>query len=267
MSNKNLITRIALILTVIQIHIPTLGYTEGFEDLNQDGLVSYIGFGDSITFGVGDGTAVGQFVDDPPLTNGSQGYLERIRTLAGLATFNQGAPGEVFTEEGVFRFPSAVTSNQADYIGILEGANDATLQVSITDYRLALQRAVNVARATGKMPVVITIPPPCCNHKSIAPITGSYSSVARNISNINDVLLADVERAWATTCQNKSQCELWNVPDGLHPNTLGYQVMAETVLATLLEIDIFAPDGPLKLEEVLGLPEGSVATKADDPPV
>ena len=56
---------------------------------------------------------------------------------------------------------------------------------------------------------------------------------------------------------------MYNLPDGIHPNTRGYDAIAQTVLATLYGIDIFAAQGAADLEAALGLAAGTVIVRPD----
>ena len=46
---------------------------------------------------------------------------------------------------------------------------------------------------------------------------------------INDVRLIDLEWAWSESVCNNDVCELYNMPDGLHPSALGNQLIAEKI--------------------------------------
>ena len=218
------------------------------EDRDGDGLINYTGFGDSITTGVGD-TGVG-------------GYVLRLESLLGIGTANAGVPGEELVSAGVFRFPNAL-GKTSDVIGILEGTNDARRQIQTREIRIALQKMINGANAVGKTVILLTPPAPCCDIASIAPYTTAYAASIRDLAATNEIRYADIERAWETSCVNPFECELYNLPEGLHPNGTGYDVMAQTVAATLLGIDVFAPSGAADLEGALGLPAGSVIVKPD----
>ena len=107
----------------------------------------------------------------------------------------------------------------------------------------------------------MTLPEPCCEHGSLSPFTTSYSISILEIAAANSLRTVDLEQVWKTTCQNPGECELYNLPEGLHPNSLGYDVIAQSVSATLLGIDILAADGAAQLEAALGLEPGTVLVK------
>ena len=219
-------------------------------DSNADGLVTFVGFGDSITFGVG----------DEVFPRGG-GYVVRLAGLTGISTDNEGVPGEEIVAQGIYRFPEVIQQKAYDVVQLFEGTNDAVHQVATQEVRRATQKAINTARALEKIMVVTTLPAPCCDHASLAPYTTSYNSAIRELALLNEVRIVDIEKAWQTTCTDTSACELYNLPEGLHPNAFGYDVIAQTVAATLLGIDIFAPDGAANLESALGLEPGTVVVK------
>lgn len=256
-------TRYQILAALIVWILPgqVLAETNWLTDVNGDSVVNYLAFGDSITVGVGDGIVPGVPVNGFEATSPGPGYPERISLWGGIPAENSGISGEELTSTGYLRFPPVIAGSSADLVGILEGANDAWHSISIAEYRGRLQRLINVASALGRIPVLITIPPPCCNHAPLNPFTRAYSQVVRELAVLNQLPLADVERAWDTTCEDINRCQLVNLPEGLHPNEVGYDAVAQTVLATLFGVDIFANDGAAQLESVLGLAPGTVVVK------
>ena len=241
--------------------VPNFAWADPPQDITGDGIVSYLAFGDSITVGLGDGIPPGAPVSDFEGRQVGPGYPERLTRWAGLLTFNAGLGGEEFVARGVYRFPGVAQASSADIVGILEGSNDAIFRVDSGTYRRQMQRAMNVAFALGKTVILITLPPPCCDRGALSLFTRSFSQTLRDLADVNQVALADVERAWDTTCDTAERCNLLNVPEGLHPNTLGYDVIGQTILASLYGVDLFIEGGAAELESVLGLPAGTVVVK------
>ena len=254
--------RLEFVIALVLVVSPVLTAAEPLlEDINADGQVFYLGFGDSITYGVGDGTQPGQDVSDPPRTDGSMGYVARIGTWLGIPVRNAARPGEHLTTSGILRFAAVVQGSSADVVGVLEGVNDAFDRATPSEYDMAYQRIVNVTLALGKRPLLITEPVPCCSHQGLKPYASMGSNQVRAVAARNELPYADVELAWSTTCENKASCELLCRPDGLHPNSKGYDVIAQVVAAALLDIDIFAEGGAKQLEDALGWPAGTVIVK------
>ncbi len=230
-------------------------------DVNGDGVVNVTGFGDSITYGVGDGISPGEEVPVIEESGSPRGYPKRLSFMLNVSVRNSGVPGEELVAQGVWRIPDVVGSSQVDTVVLMEGSNDAVKQTSSGDYARAVQRAINVIRASGKQIVVATIPPPTGARSSLAPFTESYSATARELAAINEVRLADVETLWHSTCPELENCDLYNLPEGLHPNTKGYDALAQIFAASLVGVDLLSPSGPSELEGALGLPAGSVVVR------
>lgn len=224
------------------------------QDINSDGVVRVLSFGDSLTFGVGDGDITAE-------SSVKGGYPNRAELLLGFPFDNFGQPGEELTDGGSDRLLSLLQNSIDDYVLILEGANDAYRGVAAETYRSSLQRAINAASVLGKLPVVMTPPLPCCEHGAQVADTVRYISQVQAVAVANDLPLVDLDRAWRTTCDSIGECDLYNLPQGLHPNAKGYDVIAQTVAARFLGIDIFASDGASQLEQALGLPAGTVLVK------
>ena len=228
-------------------------------DRNGDEVVSIAAFGDSITRGVGDFTASN--ATGSPLTFPSReaGDPLRVEQLLGVPVDNLGRPGERFSTDGLLRFAGEIPFRRPDIVTISGGSNDAIDMISVSELGRAIQTAVNIAREEGAQPVLLTTPPVCCDHSGFIRIIDSYNREWRTRAAVNEVPLVDIERAYSNTC-NVSSCFLINRPEGLHPNSSGYDVSGEMVAATLLGISLLEPNGPATLESVLMLTPGSVQT-------
>lgn len=239
-----------LLLTILSV--PTVSFAQSslLVDKNGDGVVSILAFGDSITYGIGDSPRGG-------------GFPARVSTLVGVPVENEGVPGERLLGTGEARFPSELIATTADIVLVTEGANDANERSGITEYRNALQKIINVSRALGREVVLGAPQKPVAEHESLGFFTDSYAQVVRDLAVVNEISVADFQRAWASTCDNQTNCNLYNLPEGLHPNSTGYTVMAQTVASSLLGINIFADGGAAELEGALNLPAGSVLVKPE----
>ncbi len=237
-------------------------------DVNKDDKVELLAFGDSITRGVGDFFEPGEFI---PLVdfipNGEAGYPLRIEIWLNLPVENKGVPGERINTGGVFRFAKTVADSSADHVIISEGANDAFSAYGDTNFARDLQVMINMANALGKKPVLMTIPPPCCNRAGLRPFIESYNLRYRDLAAVNRVPLVDSDRGFRFMCP-QARCALLNLPEGLHPNSRGYDVMGEVMTATFYGIDLFSPGGSRDLAAVLGIPEAQlqIQSPATPPP-
>ncbi len=238
---RNMVARLWLILvTVIVAQITGVSRIwiaaaepAAFRDRNGDGIIHILAFGDSITYGVGDGYEPGEVVVDIESSGGVGGYPSRISEATGVAVSNAGVPGERMLFSGTERFPQLVANSDVDTVLFMEGANDAIHRILGGDYRVALQKVMNVARAEGKHLVVGTLPSPVAFHESLSLYTALYSSIVRELGVLNSVPVADIEQVYAQQCPESDECLLYNIPEGLHPNTAGYDAMAEEFLTVL----------------------------------
>ena len=260
---RNLALRVSFMAALAIPYAATAEDSSLLSDANGDGLVRVIAFGDSITYGVGDGINPGQLVVDAPRTDGHAGYCARVETTAGVLVDNSGVSGEELTVDGITRLPGTLGASSADILVLFEGSNDALHKTEATFFEQDYQRAINVAKFMGKVPVVVSLPPTCCDRAGRTPFIDALNTSIQTLAAANELRVADVAHAFRTTCTNIEQCELLNLPEGLHPNTKGYDAISQVILAALSGIDIFAPDGAKNLETAYNLPAGTVIVKPD----
>lgn len=202
-------------------------------DVTGDGSVTVLAFGDSITYGVGDGENPGDYVETIDDAGEPRGYPKRLSAAISAGVNNGGSPGERFLYDGFARLMSFVIGGEVDTIVFMEGANDAFHRVEGRDYRIVLQRMLNVARAEGKNILLNTLPPPVANNASLAVFTTLYSSIIKDLGVLNSVPVADVEQKFRASCPDLDNCQLFNIPEGLHPNTAGYDAISQVVAEAL----------------------------------
>ncbi|MCB0320119.1 MAG: SGNH/GDSL hydrolase family protein [Bdellovibrionales bacterium] len=211
------------------------------KDVNGDGQVKAVAIGDSITAGIGDGVASGVFVEEAPIIPGVLGYPGRVENFLGILVDNKGVPGEILTDGTAYRFASAVSSSSPDYVFIMLGANDAIFRTDGGLYRAALQKLINIADVLGVQVVLMTPPPTCCERASLAPYIQVYGSEVRELAAVNEISYVDVQVGFQQVCPRSSSCSLLNQPEGLHPNTAGYdaigRMIAEAVLGESLPVE------------------------------
>ncbi|MCB0322277.1 MAG: SGNH/GDSL hydrolase family protein [Bdellovibrionales bacterium] len=232
-------------------------------DVNGDGTVNIDAFGDSITRGVGDFIPSGAEVEGVETPRGEAGYPLRVELLLGVSVANLGLPGERLTNNGLRRFASNHSVRNPDFVVISGGTNDAIDQTLSSDYFRSVQTMLNIAHASGSVPILATVPRTCCSSSGLNTFIDQYNEALHTLAVVNDVALADISKAYDNTCNGSNRCFLLNRPEGVHPNESGYDVSGEVVIATLLGIDIFAPEGPTLVEQALGLEPGAVKTIPD----
>jgi lysophospholipase L1-like esterase len=202
-------------------------------DNTGDGAINLLAFGDSITYGVGDGIAPGEVTNSIDESGAPRGYPLRLSSQTSVGVENGGEPGERFIYEGLARLIHSVLNTDIDAVILMEGTNDAIHQIDERDYRINMQRAINVIRAEGRGLILNTLPPPTADRADLAPYTALYSSILRELAQINSTALADVEQHFIDSCPDLTTCKLYNLPEGLHPNTLGYDAIVDVVSSAL----------------------------------
>ena len=88
-------------------------------------------------------------------------------------------------------------------------------------------------KAEDRQMVLATLPPPVANQQPLSLYTNLYSAIIRELSVTNSVPYADVEQKFITDCPELQSCALYNIPEGLHPNTAGYDAIASVISAAL----------------------------------
>jgi lysophospholipase L1-like esterase len=207
------------------------------QDRNGDGSIEVIAFGDSITYGVGDGYSPDEYVEVITDFGKPRGYPRRLSSLLGVSVLNAGVPGEGLAEDGsetgVERFPGVVLGSDADVVIIAEGTNDAERLVPNDVFVPALQKMVNVARAAGRQVVLSTLATPIGLRAQYAPFTQNISNLIRDVAAINSLPLVDIEKLFQDGCPVYEDCQYYNRPEGLHPNTVGYDAIAAGMASVL----------------------------------
>lgn len=183
--------------------------------------------GDSITRGSG-------FVEGDDgagrRVGGYQPYLESYLAEEGKpsAVYNWGISGET-SYEGLSRIDSVLATCNADYILIMEGANDVYEGISSSTTAANLSAMALRASSKGVIPIIATITPNTRTSGYDTLVADSYNPRIEQVATNYDLLLADHYAAlrpqWATYPLNI---------DGLHPNLDGHQIIAETWLSCII---------------------------------
>jgi lysophospholipase L1-like esterase len=164
----------------------------------------------------------------------------------------QGVPGECVTRScgpstwGTQRLPGAITTAQ-DLVIIMEGVNDLNNGFSIDDIINGLRQMVQSARAKGKPVILCGLTP--VKARETDPTAGPtfwkadpFRVVELNkriddlktelqVPRVNmfEAFGADGTYNSPLQCNASAACRALLSPDGLHPNSSGYQKMAEAL--------------------------------------
>jgi len=191
--------RTALLLGVAAVVVSRIDAGASLGELNGDGKVVVLCFGDSITAGSIEGT-----------------YPAEMRRLLGneVIITNEGRYGEA-TDGGLVRLRQLLPESHADYVIILEGVND---HCDAPDATYAhLEQMASEVRKSGAEPLVGTLFPSL--QKTGLEKHRCFEALNARILQMPDVTPLD----FASRFQDR-----WDdlLRDGVHPNSEGYEVLA-----------------------------------------
>jgi lysophospholipase L1-like esterase len=191
-------------------------------------------FGDSLTYGV-----TLEALSLPPGAQADltlvEGYIPKLWRLleskygSGFELVNAGIPGER-TVEGVERIRAEMRVHDPDLVLLLEGIVDVNNSAPrFPVVRENLIEMMTLVQREGRLVIIGTYPllNPEGFRTSGAPFIPRLNDVIRQEANRLSVQIADHEKANDLSGQG---------PDGLHPNNIGYEVMASTWLAAMEEL-------------------------------
>lgn len=193
-----------------------------FDPARQDN--TYIGFGDSITYG---------YIDSSPAPD--KGYVPRLESLLESAygdseVVNEGKPGEK-TLGGLDRISDALSGSKGRYLLLMEGTNDVvTNSITMNTSAFNLEEMTKTCLELGVMPLLSTILPR-------NDLWWYFPFYKQRVYTLNDSIREIPGRLHIPFIDMFD--EFWYYEDGeetwrnllssdrLHPNEKGYQFMAE----------------------------------------
>ena len=186
-------------------------------------------FGDSITQGLKRDAAGNEWGITSP-ANGARvgGYEPPLESKFSQSTkhtayvYNWGVGGE-WTEDGVNRIDGVLSSRSAQFILIMEGANNIISygDGSANQVKFDLGVMIDKARASGVEPILATVTPISGRN------TPALNDLIKGLAIEKNVLLADQYTAI------NSNLALYGSGDGIHINATGDDKMADTWMTTL----------------------------------
>jgi lysophospholipase L1-like esterase len=203
----------------------------------QTAGITYLAFGDSITYGIGD--------SEPQ----PSGYPPRLQTLllnAGVnATVdNQGKPGEK-TPDALSRIDSVLAMGKpGDVLLLMEGTNDVTRAISVETTIFNLDNMAGRAEALGLSVIHATVIPRPPDDKKDADnvLTDQLNGRIRNLAGVRGRREADPNASFLTL-PNLFGGFYSNAPDDHvgHPNAAGYDILAGIFFNVIQGIDSVSP--------------------------
>lgn len=162
-----------------------------------------LAFGDSLTFGTG--------------ASESESYPAQLAQLIGRKVVRAGVPGEV-TADGLARLPETLDAYQPRLVLLLHGGNDFLRRLPKLQAAENLRAMIRLAKSRGAEVVLIATPEPGL---TVTP-PEFYAELAKEFGiPCEDAVIGKILR----TAAQKS--------DPIHPNALGYRVLAERVAELL----------------------------------
>lgn len=178
----------------------------------------YSAFGDSITQGLG--------------TGGYPPHLEALLTgqFGPSTVINRGVGGER-TTTGVSRINSVLNQDNAEFILIMEGINDAGDERSQDSIAFNLGVMIDRANAFGTRPIISTITPRRDDHNGQVEST---NELIRGMAGAKGVPLVDNYAALTVTPTNEFFDTIFT--DAVHYNDAGNSIIAQTWFAVIRSI-------------------------------
>ena len=188
----------------------------GIENKNpgNNDLNVVVAFGDSITRG-----------SECPCVP----YPARLSGLVGKLVYNTGIGGSR-AQDSVGRTKQAIDKYRPAYMLILYGINDVIMGYNVAGTLASINQMVVVCKQNNVVPVLATYPVPTSGHALFAGGAIALNEGIRSIAGAEGIKCVDLEREFAN---GKDPVFGWPaanlalyMPDGLHPNDAGTQVMA-----------------------------------------
>lgn len=194
---------------------------------------TYVAFGDSITFGIG---------DDP--ARAEKGYPPRLEALLqsrgqSAEVRNEGLPGES-TFEGVTRIVNVLQPGD-DVLLLMEGTNDVG-RLSVETIQFNLAEIARKAANRGVPTVHATIVPrlPSATNDGENHVAAQIAAAVRELAFQTERRLADPFEVFFRLTPDFTRLYVGG-DDKVHPNALGYDLLAEVFADVLTDRDEVPP--------------------------
>ena len=189
---------------------------------------TYIGFGDSLTYGYGVFKGVG--------------FMDRLEaTLENWKVINSGINGHT-TREGLMRIDRDVLQYDPDVVTILFVSNDSALNDyqhrAIAEFEINLNKIAELILENTKAKIIFITPPPLIED-DIFPFTtnkavADYSEVIRKTADKFGCYLIDFNTIMLE--EAKDDLEDYLQYDGLHLSEKGYDLIYKQILSAINNI-------------------------------
>ena len=168
-----------------------------------DADATILAFGDSLTYGTG--------------TSRDKSYPAVLEKLINHKIINAGVPGET-SEKGLARLPALINKHHPELIIICHGGNDILRKLDSNKTSSNIQKMIDLAHINNSQVMLIGVP----EFGLFLHSSAIYQALAdkNRIPIANDIL---------STILRKNRLK----SDHIHPNAMGYQLLAEYIALTL----------------------------------
>jgi len=180
-----------------------------------------VALGDSITFGIFD-TGVETCSESYRST---AGFCPRLESLTGKTVINAGVCGET-SSEGLGRISNALNRWRPGVVLIDYSPNDIFAGADAVIGNL--REMIAIARENKTVPILGTLVPAVGEHAGWEPFIEALNPKILALCNEEGVPCADHYRAFVNNSAYIEMPYALLSADGLHPNSEGYELMAET---------------------------------------
>ena len=199
----SVVTRLLAVLMLAALALFAAGCSKSprLQPLAPEATV--LAFGDSLTYGTG--------------ANENESYPAQLSQIIGRSVVRAGVPGEV-TAEGLARLPETLDEHRPRLLLLLHGGNDLLRRRPKSEAAENVRAMIRLAKSRGADVVLIGTPEPGL---TVTP-PEFYGEIAKEFGiPYEDAVIGKILR----TAAQKS--------DPIHPNAIGYRVLAERVAELL----------------------------------
>ena len=178
--------------------------TEDYSTATLPAQTVVVAFGDSLTYGTG-----------AEKVNSYPAHLER---MIGTPVINEGIPGET-SELGLERLPSILEKYKPNLLLLCHGGNDILQKLNLEKTKENIERMIDLAQAKGVTVVLIGVP--------------QWSGLLVQTADLYDQIAKDTGVAYEDEALANIINDNTLKKDRVHPNRIGYRILAEKVRDTI----------------------------------
>ncbi|MBN2255536.1 MAG: hypothetical protein JW736_07500 [Deltaproteobacteria bacterium] len=172
------------------------------------------------------------------LTSGwmvSKGYIDYLKEMirdrypnSKLNLINRGIPGDT-ARGGVDRLQNDVLRHNPDCVIIQFGLNDAFAGYSHERYREHIEMMIHRIRDASSADIIL-VTSVCLNGERDNAFIDKFYLQVEELSHLFDLPFAPVHRYWMKKIAEGVTFDSLVQFDGVHPNTVGHRLMAESII-------------------------------------